>query len=292
MFPGFERRRFDVGSGIVINGVVGGSGPPLLLLHGHPQTHVMWHKVAPRLAERFTLVITDLRGYGDSSQPVGLDDHSNYAKRAMAADQATLMGSLGFDRFMVCGHDRGARVSHRLAVDHADRVEKLVLLDISPTLAMYEQTSKLLATLYFHWFFLIQPRPLPETMIGANPDFYYKSVMGGRWAGLDAFAPEALAEYSRCWNRPETVHAMCEDYRAAASIDLEHDRADRNAGNRIRCPTLVLWGANGVIEKCFQPLDDWGRVAADVRGHTLPSGHYIPEEIPEILVSELTGFFG
>ncbi len=291
MFPGFERHRFDVGNGILIHGVVGGSGPPLLLLHGHPQTHVMWHQVAPRLAERFTLVITDLRGYGDSSRPAGLDDHSNYSKRVMAADQAAVMRSLGFDRFMVCGHDRGARVSHRLAVDHADRVEKLVLLDISPTLAMYEQTSKLLATLYFHWFFLIQPRPLPETMISANPDFYYKSVMGGRWAGLGVFAPEALAEYSRCWNRPETVHAMCEDYRAAASIDLEHDRADRDAGKGVRCPTLVLWGANGVIEKCFKPLHDWRRVATNVQGHTVPSGHYIPEEIPGILVDELLAFF-
>ncbi len=291
MFPGFEQRRFELGDGITINGVVGGSGPPLLLLHGHPQTHAMWHKVAPRLAERFTLVITDLRGYGDSSRPEGRADHGNYSKRAMAADQASVMSALGFNRFLVCGHDRGARVSHRLAVDYPERVEKLVLLDISPTLAMYEQTSKLLATLYFHWFFLIQPRPLPETMIGANPDFYYKSVMGGRWAGLGVFAPEALAEYSRCWNRPETIHAMCEDYRAAATIDLEHDRADREAGNRIRCPLLVLWGENGVIEQCFKPLLDWGRVGTDVRGHAVPSGHYIPEEIPEVLARELAEFF-
>ncbi|MFN0299834.1 MAG: alpha/beta fold hydrolase [Burkholderiales bacterium] len=292
MFPGFERRQFDVGGGITINGVVGGSGPPLLLLHGHPQTHVMWHKVALRLAERFTVVATDLRGYGDSSRSEGLPDHGNYAKRAMAADQVAVMRALGFDRFMLCGHDRGARVAHRLAADHADRVQKLALLDISPTLAMYEQTSKLLATLYFHWFFLIQPRPLPETMIGANPDFYYKSVMGGRWAGLGVFAPEALAEYSRCWNRPETIHAMCEDYRAAATIDLEHDRADRDAGNRVRCPLLVLWGENGVIEKCFKPLEDWGRVAADVQGHAVPSGHYIPEETPDLLVQELISYFG
>jgi haloacetate dehalogenase len=292
VFPGFERRRFDVGDGITINGIVGGSGPPLLLLHGHPQTHVMWHKIAPRLAERYTVVATDLRGYGDSSRPAGLDDHSNYSKRAMAADQVAVMRSLGFARFKLCGHDRGARVSHRLAVDHPDSVEKLVLLDISPTLAMYEQTSKLLATLYFHWFFLIQPKPLPETMIGANADFYYKSVMGSRWGGLGVFAPEALAEYSRCWNRPETIHAMCEDYRAAASIDLEHDRADREARRKIRCPLLVLWGAHGVIEKCFKPLDDWARVAANVRGHAVPSGHYIPEEIPELLAGELETHFG
>jgi haloacetate dehalogenase len=290
VFEGFERRRFDVGGGITIHGVVGGSGPPLLLLHGHPQTHAMWHKVAPRLAERYTVVATDLRGYGDSAKPEGLPDHSNYTKRAMAADQVAVMRALGFERFLLVAHDRGARVSHRLAVDHAERVQKLVLLDISPTLAMYEQSTQSFATAYFHWFFLIQPRPLPETMISANPDFYYKTVMGGRHAGLRAFAPEPLAEYARCWNDPACVHAMCEDYRAAASIDLEHDRADRAAGRRIACPLLVLWGAHGVIERCFKPVEDWQRVATDVRGHSVPSGHYIAEEIPDHLLRELANF--
>jgi haloacetate dehalogenase len=290
LFPGFQRRTFDVGGGVTINGVTGGSGPPLLLLHGHPQTHVMWHKVAPRLAERYTLVITDLRGYGESTKPAGLPDHANYAKRAMAADQVAVMRQLGFDRFRLVAHDRGARVSHRLAADHPGVLEKLVVLDIAPTLAMYEQTNMAFAQAYFHWFFLIQPAPYPETMLGADVEFHMRSVMGGRWAGLKAFAPEAFAEYVRCAKLPGTIHGWCEDYRAAAGIDLEHDRADRDAGRRIDVPLLVLWGANGVIERCFEPLDEWRRVASDVRGRALPCGHYIPEEVPDALLAELDSF--
>lgn len=289
MLDDFEVRDIAT-SGALIRARVGGVGPPLLLLHGHPQTHVMWHRVAPALARDFTLVMTDLRGYGDSSKPAGRLDHSNYAKRAMAADQVQVMRSLGFHRFAIVAHDRGARVAHRLAMDHAELVERLVLLDIAPTLAMYEQTSMAFATAYFHWFWHIQPAPLPERLIGGDAEFYLKSLMGGRHAGLAPFAPEALAEYVRCIANPDTVHAICEDYRASATIDLEHDRADRSAGRLLQCPTLVLWGRHGVIERCFDPLAEWRRVAARVSGRALDCGHYIAEEAPDALLAELRSF--
>ena len=290
MFEGFELRRIEVAD-VTINSVVGGSGPPLLLLHGHPQTHVMWHKIAPRLAKHFTVVATDLRGYGDSTKPRGTALHVEYAKRTMAADQVAVMRALGFDSFDVCAHDRGARVAHRMAIDSPDAIRRLMLLDIAPTLAMYEQTTMAFATAYFHWFFLIQPYPYPETLLGADVEFHMKSVMGGRWAGLDAFTPDAWAEYVRCARDPATIHGWCEDYRAAASIDLEHDRADRAAGLRIRAPLRVLWGQHGVIERCFRPIEEWRRVADRVDGRALPSGHYIAEEIPDILLAEITSFF-
>jgi haloacetate dehalogenase len=289
LFPDFERRRFTLGD-VAINAVIGGSGPPLLLLHGHPQTLAIWHRIAPRLAARYTVVATDLRGYGDSAKPRGLADHSNYSKRAMAADQLGVMRALGFERFRVVAHDRGARVAHRLALDHAGAIERLVLLDIAPTLAMYEQTTREFATAYFHWFFLIQPYPYPETLVGADPEFHVKSVMGGRFAGLKPFAPEALAEYLRCARDPATIHGWCEDYRAAASIDLEHDRHDRERGHNVTAPLLVLWGGHGVIQRCFDPLAEWRRVATDVRGRALECGHYIPEEAPEALLAALDEF--
>jgi haloacetate dehalogenase len=283
---GFTRQRVACGD-IEINTVVGGSGPPLLLLHGYPQTHVIWHKVAPRLAERFTIVATDLRGYGDSSKPAGLPDHSNYSKRAMANDQLDVMRALGFERFFLAGHDRGGRVSHRLALDHPDAVRKLAVLDIAPTKAMYEQTDMGFARAYYHWFFLIQPAPFPETLISASREFYLRN---GLRAGPDTFEPHAWAEYLRCFDSA-TVHATCEDYRAAASIDLEHDRTDEAEGNKIQCPLLVLWGKNGVIEKHFRPIDNWKKVAIDVRGHALPAGHYLAEEVPELIHTELIDFF-
>lgn len=288
-FPGFESRFIDV-DGVTIRSQTGGTGPALLLLHGHPQTQAMWHKVAPTLAREFTVVLTDLRGYGDSSKPAGTPGHANYAKRAMAADPVGVMCQLGHERFRVLAHDRGARVAHRLALDHADRVERLVLLDIAPTLAMYEQTSMAFATAYFHWFWHIQPQPLPERLISNDPEFYITSLMGGRHAGLKPFAPEAMAEYLRCIRDPGTVHGICEDYRASATIDLEHDRADRDAGRPLEQPLLVLWGAHGVIQRCFDPLAEWQRVARDVRGHALPSGHYIAEEAPDALLDAALPF--
>ena len=286
---GFDYRLIDAG-GTEILAAIGGSGPPLLLLHGFPQTHLMWRKVAPALAERFTVVATDLRGYGDSSKPPGDPEHLNYSKRVMAADQATVMSTLGFERFAVCGHDRGARVAHRLAVDHSHRVARLAVLDIAPTLAMYRATDMAFARAYYHWFFLIQPAPFPESVIGAAPAQFLRHHMGGRHAGLAPFQPDALEEYERCFSDPATVHACCEDYRAAASIDLVHDEADVGAGRRLECPLLVLWGEHGVIGRQFDALACWRAVADDVRGGPLACGHYLAEEAPDVLVSALLPF--
>jgi haloacetate dehalogenase len=289
LFPGFEVRRFAAG-GEEIHGVVGGSGPPLLLLHGFPQTHAIWHRIAPRLARRFTVVATDLRGYGDSGKPPSDERHAPYSKRAMAQDQVEVMRALGFERFAVAGHDRGGRVAHRLARDHRERVERVAVLDISPTKRMYEATDQRFATLYYHWFFLIQPYDLPERLVGADPDYYLMKKLGG-WGTRDLpFSEGALAEYRRCFRDPAAIHAMCEDYRAAASIDLEHDAADHD--RKLGCPLLVLWGANGVVHRCFRPLDDWREVAEDVRGEALAAGHYLPEEVPDATCDRLLDFFG
>ena len=265
--------------------------PPLLLLHGFPQTHAMWHKVAERLSRSFTLVIPDLRGYGDSDKPEGPADHSTYSKRTMALDVLTLMRGFGFEQFLVCGHDRGGRVAHRLALDHPAPVRKLALLDISPTATMYERTTMEFARAYYHWFFLIQPAPLPERLIGAAPSFYLRAKLGG-WGseGLAPFDEHALAEYERCFASPAAIHAMCEDYRAAATIDLTHDRAD--TARRIDCRTHVLWGERGVVHRLFTPLEDWqAKCAQEVTGRALPTGHYIAEEAPDLLAAELEGFF-
>ena len=279
-------------NGIDIHLRLGGNGPPLLLLHGFPQTHVIWHKVAPELARRYTLVMPDLRGYGDSEKPPSAVDHAPYSKRTMALDAVELMRLLGFEQFFVCGHDRGGRVAHRLAVDHPQCVSRLMVLDISPTLAMYERTTMDFATLYYHWFFLIQPEPLPETLIGADPLFYLRNKLGG-WgsAGAGLFDPRALAEYERCFT-PAAIHAMCEDYRAAASIDLEHDRADLEADRHVECPLCVLWGERGVVNKLFTPIEDWqARSRTAVTGGTTPTGHYIPEEAPDLLSTRMQAFF-
>jgi haloacetate dehalogenase len=290
LFPHFRALQVQIDPTVTINAIVGGSGPPLLLLHGHPQTHAIWHRVAPRLAEQFTVVACDLRGYGDSSKPQGAPDHANYSKRAMAADMVAVMQSLGFATFRVLAHDRGARVAHRLAQDHPQAVERMALLDIAPTLAMYEQTSDVFARAYWHWFFLIQPAPLPERLIEADPAAYVRDVMGKRSAGLAPFDPRALAEYQRCLALPGAAHGICEDYRAAATIDLEHDRFDRDAGNRLALPLMVLWGEQGVVGRCFDPLAEWQRVAADVQGEALPCGHYIAEEAPDRLLERVLPF--
>ena len=290
MFDGFIHKRLRA-NGVEINTLIGGDGPPLLLLHGYPQSHLIWHRVAPALAKHYTVVATDLRGYGDSEKPEGADDHSNYSKREMARDQVDVMQQLGFDSFYLCGHDRGARVSHRLAIDYPAAVKRLMLLDISPTLSMYEQTTMDFARSYWWWFFLIQPKPFPEDMIAAAPETYLKKKIGWGYAGMSAFTPETYAAYLSYVSDPATMHAMCEDYRAAASIDLEHDRADREAGKKIACPLHVIWGEHGVVNRCFTPIADWQRVADDVRGRTLPCGHYIPEEVPEELLVEMREFF-
>ena len=288
LLPGFVARRISA-KGADIHVVTGGSGPPLLLLHGYPQSHVMWHRIAPRLAERFTVVCPDLRGYGDSAKPDGGTRHVNYSKRAMAQDQVEIMRVLGFERFDVAGHDRGGRVAHRMALDHPRSVRRLAVLDIAPTRIMFEQTSQAFATAYFHWFFLIQPFDLPERLIGADPQYFLRWMLGGWGSKLEHFDPRALAEYDRCFANPATIHATCEDYRAAASIDLEHDREDSEV--KLECPLLVLWGAKGVVQRLFHPLDDWARVATDVRGEALPAGHFLPEEAPEPTLAAVHKFF-
>ncbi|UNY92294.1 alpha/beta hydrolase [Pseudomonas sp. M1] len=267
-----------------------GAGPALLLLHGHPQTHAIWHKVAPTLARQFTIVVADLRGYGDSGKPPGEPDHANYAKRRMALDQVRLMQALGLPTFAVIGHDRGGRVAARMALDHPDVVSHLVTLDVAPTLAMYQQTSFEFARAYWHWFFLVRPAPFPETLIRADPDLYLKQTIGARSAGLKPFAPEAYAAYLRCLSDPATAHGICEDYRASVGIDLEHDQADLAAGKQIQCPFLALWGRDGVIERCFDPLAEWRRWNPGVKGMALPCGHYIPEEAPEVLLDHVLAF--
>ena len=287
MLDGFEQTRIAT-TGAEINLRKAGQGPPLLLLHGYPQTHVMWHKIAPALAERFTVVLTDLRGYGDSAKPPGGDRHEAYSKRAMAQDQAEVMTSLGFETFAVVGHDRGARVGHRLALDHPERVTKLALLDIAPTLAMYERTDMAFASAYYHWFFLIQPFDLPERLIGADPDFYLGKKIG-KWSRSEGcFDAVAMAEYKRCFRDPATIHATCEDYRAAAGIDLDHDRADLD--RKIGCPLLALWGAEGVIERSYDVIEIWRERAREVRGKALPCGHFLAEEAPEETLAGLLDF--
>jgi haloacetate dehalogenase len=287
LMPGFRWRDVDA-NGVRIRAAVGGSGPPLLLLHGHPQTHLTWHKVVPELAKRFTVVATDLRGYGDSEKLPGDPTHANYSKRAMAADQVAVMAMLGFDRFDVVAHDRGARVAHRMALDHADRVARLVLLDIAPTATMYAQTNREFATRYFWWFFLIQPFDLPERMIAADPDHFLDRHLAGQIKVEGSLDPRVVAEYRRCYRDPATRHAICEDYRAAASLDLEHDAADDD--RRIEAPLLLLWGEYGTVGTLFDVMESWRSKAREVRGRALPCGHSPQEETPELLLAELGAF--
>ncbi|MBS0447661.1 MAG: alpha/beta hydrolase [Proteobacteria bacterium] len=293
-FAGFELTQIDV-HGITLNARIGGppDAPPLLLLHGFPQTHVIWQRIAQRLKARFRLVMPDLRGYGDSSRPPGEADHANYSKRTMAADMAALMTALGHARFGLVGHDRGGRVAHRLALDHADRLTKLCVIDIAPTLDMYEATDLRFATAYYHWFMLIQPAPLPEKLIGGDHRFFLHGALGGWGAkGLAYIEPEALAEYERCFGRPDALHAACEDYRASAGIDLEHDRASRAAGQQIACDLLALWGERGVVHRLFDPVGLWrAQCSGTVEAGPMPAGHFIPEELPEETADRLLAFF-
>ena len=287
MFKGFETREIKV-SAAKIHLKSAGSGPPLLLLHGYPQTHVMWHRLAPRLAKRFTVVMPDLRGYGDSSKPASVDNHESYSKRAMANDQVEVMSQLGFERFSVVGHDRGGRVAHRMVRDHPTRIDKIAVLDIAPTALMYGQTDKAFATAYYHWFFLIQPSGLPERLIGADPEFYLTYKLKAWCKTPGAISDPALKEYKRCFSNPLVIHASCEDYRASASIDLEHDQT--NEGEKIDHPLLVLWGALGFVGATYDMLASWREVASNVQGHSVPGGHFLPEEAPEETLKALLEF--
>lgn len=265
--------------------------PPLLLLHGNPQTHCMWHKAAPRLAERYSVVAPDLTGYGDSAKPETTKNHEPYSKRAMARTQVALMRKLGFERFFVAGHDRGGRVAYRMALDHPERVERVAVLDIVPTWEAYKRADMAFGQSYFHWFFMTQPFDLPERLIGADPEFYWRKHTSREPKGPDFFAADALADYLRCFRNPATVHAICEDYRAAATIDMEIDEADRNAGRMIEAPLLALWGAKGRLEAWYDTLAIWRDWARDVRGRALDCGHYLPEEKPEEVAAEFEAFF-
>ncbi len=294
-FDGFERQTISLG-GLPVTfrrSADWGQGlPVLVLLHGFPQTHVMWQRVAQQLQGRYRLVMPDLRGYGDSSHAPGDAEHAHYSKQAMAQEVVDLLDHLGVQDFFLCGHDRGGRVAHRLALDHPARVKKLCVIDIAPTLDMYNATDFSFAQAYYHWFHLTQPAPLPERMIGGNAQAYLHAKLGG-WGsgGLSHIEPQALAEYERCFCTPEAIHSACEDYRASAGIDLQHDRESRARGEKIACDTLVLWGARGVVNRLFKPLELWqAQCAAKVTGQAVPAGHFIPEERPEATAQTLADF--
>ncbi|MFI6771527.1 alpha/beta fold hydrolase [Nocardia sp. NPDC050412] len=289
MFTEFTTHDIDV-EGVRIHARVGGEGPPVLLLHGYPQTHVMWREVAAALAQSHTVVVSDLRGYGDSGKPASETDHSSYGKRAMAADQVGLMTALGHNRFAIVGHDRGARVAHRLCLDHPEHVDRAAVLDIAPTRHVFANVDRALATVYDHWFFLAEEPDLPEVLIGGAPEYFVRRKLD-QWSGPGAvFDEEAISEYVRCFSDPEAIRASCEDYRAAASVDLEHDEVDAAASRRITCALLVLWGAHGFVGTHYDVLEVWRRYADDLRGHALDCGHFLPEEAPEQTIDALRDF--
>jgi haloacetate dehalogenase len=286
---GFRLLDVALGTGVTIRAAVSGDGPPLLLLHGHPQTHITWRKIAPALSQHFTVIAADLRGYGDSSKPEGGDNHVNYSKRSMAQDQVLLMRALGHRRFGVAGHDRGGRVAHRMALDHPDAVSRIAVIDIAPTATMYARTDKEFATRYFWWFFLIQPAPLPERMIGADPEFFLRKHIDGQVKTPGATEPEAFAEYLRCYADAATRHAICEDYRAAATIDLDHDAQDSEI--KIAAPLLAIWGGRGTVGALYDVLETWRDKATDVSGRAFDCGHTLQEERADATIAELTAFF-
>lgn len=289
MFEGFEQAMIDTGEA-AIRVWHGGNGPPVLLMHGIPETHVMWHKIAPRLARDFTVVATDLRGYGDSSKPPSTTDHAPYSKRAMARDQVDVMRQLGFDRFFVAGHDRGARCAYRMALDHPQRVLKLAVLDIVPTGEVFRRVDMKLGLAFWVWFLLAQPYDLPERVVGADPQLFLDYMLE-RWAGsADAFPAEVRAEYARTFREPETLHAICEEYRAATTLDYQHDEADRGR-RRIACPVLALWSRQAFLQTWDDVLSVWRNWADDVRGRAFDCGHFLAEEAPDETYTELYSFF-
>ena len=291
LFQGFSAEMIET-SGTTIHVLRKGAGPPLLLLHGYPETHVTWHKVAPRLAEHFSVYVPDLRGYGDSGKPQDGERHENYSFRAMAQDQVDVMRHYGHERFLVAAHDRGARVAHRLCLDHPKSVKKVCLMDIAPTLTMYRGTNQEFATKYVWWFFLIQPAPLPEHLIGLDPGFYLGEIFRGLNKTPGAIAPDTMNEYVRGFSNVAAIHASCEDFRAAADIDLEMDKADDEAGKKIECPLHVLWGAKGTVGSLWDVLAAWReRCAASVTGKALDCGHFLAEESPQDVVTALFQVF-
>jgi len=290
-FPGFSAEMIET-DGTTIHVLRKGAGRPLLLLHGYPETHLTWRKVAPQLAEEYSVVVPDLRGYGNSGKPQDGERHKNYSFRAMAQDQVDVMRHFGHERFLIAAHDRGARVAHRLCLDHPDTVEKACLMDIAPTLTMYRGTNQEFATKYMWWFFLIQPFPLPEHMIGLDPQFYLRDVFEGLNKTPGAIAPDVMNEYVRAFSNAATIHATCEDFRAAADIDLEMDRADEAAGRKINCPLRVLWGGKGTVGSSWDILATWReKCTATVTGEALDCGHFLQEESPQDLLAELLHFF-
>jgi len=286
---GFRTEDIETSAGEIIHCVSAGAGPAILLLHGYPQTHVTWHRIAPRLVDAgFAVVATDLRGYGDSSKPDGGERHVNYSKRAMARDQVDVMRALGHQGFAVVGHDRGGRVAHRMALDHPDSVCSITVLDIAPTATMYARTDRVFATKYFWWFFLIQPTPLPERLIEADPEFYLRSHLTGQSRTPGVPSEELIREYLRCYRQPGAIHAVCEDYRAAATIDLDHDEADGD--RRVSAPLLALWAAKGVVGSLYDVLATWREKALDVRGQPIACGHALQEEAPDETLMVLLPF--
>jgi haloacetate dehalogenase len=295
MFPGFTEFNIAVSPAVTIYGLKAGTGPPLLLIHGFPQTHHIWHKVAPHLTSHFTVILMDLRGYGKSSKPPSSasEKHKPYSKSVMATDCTSLMSLLGYEKFSIVSHDRGARVAHKLCVDHPERVERVMFLDIAPTLAMFEKTNQFFATAYWHWFFLIQPSPFPEKLMMASLPIFEERFFGSGYSGGAGYmSQDAKKEYMAQFGDEDGVHAMCEDYRAAACIDLEEARSDREEGRKIKCPVRVLWGKTGVIEKSFDCLAEWRAVSEGaVSGEAVESGHYIAEQVPDILLTHIREFF-
>ena len=293
MLDGFTRSEIATGGARIV-AVTGGSGPPVLLLHGNPFNHLNWAKVAPTLAKSFTVVATDLRGYGDSEKPPGGEDHAGYSFRAMAQDQIEVMAALGHDTFMAAGHDRGARVLHRMCLDHRKTVKRAAILDIIPQHYLYNNINQQWATFSWHWFFNIQPFDMPERMMGADPDWFIEKKLAKTKQGLSFFDQEALADYKRCFRNPATIHAICEDYRAAAGIDLEMDAKDFAAGRKIDCPVLLLWGATGGVGRNHNPgpAEIWKSYANDIVGaQALPCGHYLMDEAPKETTQALQEFF-
>jgi haloacetate dehalogenase len=291
LLPDFSRSEIKTSAARIVT-VHGGQGPPILLMHGNPFTHLSWHKIAPLLAREFTVVATDLRGYGDSEKPPGGSDHSGYSFRAMVQDQVEVMAALGFTRFYAAGHNRGARVLHRMCLDHPKKVARAAILDIIPQHHLFTHPSREWAKESYHWFFMIQPYDLPERLMGADPDYFIRTKLAKTPAGLRFFDEHALAEYIRCFRNPATIHAMCEDYRATYGIDFDMDCVDFAAGRRITCPALILWGANGTVGRHFSPADVWSRYASDISGASaLPCGHYLTDEAPQETYAQLRAFF-